>query len=174
MEEENKKLIIGVSYENPTEYPNQRFRCIAENVLVNLTNNPEDEPKNFGRIINPDLTKWIAVCSIPSEGEINNKIENLEEWHKIGDRLCQIFNICSCQRKLKTIIDDLYSIHQQLIKRDMKYNFTGCQWLIIAMLDKHTEAVTHGTNCEYPFINENNEIWKFILESHKNPHLKDN
>ncbi len=95
-----------------------------------------------------------------------------KEWHRIGDELCRIFNICSCQRKLKTIIDNLYSIYLRLEKRD--FTFTGTEWLIIAMIDRNSDAITHGINCEYPILNKDNYIWKFIIESYNNPNLEDN
>ncbi len=99
-------------------------------------------------------------------------MENTDEWHKIGNKLTAMFNICSCQRKLKTIIDNLYSIYVRLENKD--FNFTGSEWLIIAMIDKHTDAICHGTNCEYPILNKDNKLWKFIIEVKDSPYLEDN
>lgn len=102
---------------------------------------------------------------------------DLKEWHKIGDHLCAIFRICSCQRKLKTIVDNLYSIYTKLetFQNDrVPLDFTGAEWLLVAMIDKNTEAITHGTNCEYPILNKDNELWKWVIEVKNNPNLEDN
>ena len=104
--------------------------------------------------------------------EVNN-----EEWHKIGDSLTQRFNICGCQRKLKTIIDNFYSIYLKLVDfqdNGVELQFTGMEWLIIAMLDKNSNAVCHGVNCEYPIINTEDDFWKWIIETKDNPNLEDN
>lgn len=95
-----------------------------------------------------------------------------KEWHTIGDKLTAIFNICSCQRKLKTIIDNLYEIYVKL--ENQNFTFTGTEWLIIAMIDRNTDAITHGINCEYPILNKEDELWKWILEVKDNPNLEDN
>lgn len=98
--------------------------------------------------------------------------EELKEWHKIGDKLTKYFNICSCQRKLKTIVDNLVSIYEKCLIRD--YNFTGAEWLLIAMLDSFSSAICHETNCEYPIIMKDDEFWKWIMEVKDSPYLKDN
>ncbi len=98
--------------------------------------------------------------------------EETKEWHKIGDMLTTYFRICSCQRKLKTIIDNLYQIYLKLEART--FNFTGTEWLIIAMMDRNTEAITHGVNCEYPILNKDDVFWKWIVEIKDSPYLKDN
>jgi hypothetical protein len=83
------------------------------------------------------------------------------QWHKIGNKLCNYLQICSCQRKLKSIIDNLYSIY---IKCNGAYegtherDFTGAEWLLIAILDRHSAYISHGINCEYPIINKDNEF----------------
>ncbi len=97
-----------------------------------------------------------------------------EEWHKIGDKLTGYFKICGCQRKLKTIVNNLYSIYYKLDKESPDYNFTGTEWLIRAMLDRSSNAIMHGTNCEYPILNKEDEFWKWILEVKDNPNLEDN
>lgn len=100
-----------------------------------------------------------------------------KEWHKIGDQLTTYFNICGCQRKLKTIVDSLYSIYEKLIKfsEDREpLDFTGTEWLIVAMLDKNETAVCHGTNCEYPIILLNDPFWVWLIETKNNPNLEDN
>lgn len=104
--------------------------------------------------------------------EVNN-----EEWHRIGDTLTSFFGICNCQRKLKSIVDNLFFIYEKCNgNKDKVYEreFTGTEWLIIALLDKNSQAITHGTNCEYPIINKKNEFWKWIIEVKDNPNLEDN
>lgn len=107
----------------------------------------------------------------------NKKEININEWHKIGDTLTSYFGICNCQRKLKSIIDNLYSIYEKCNgahEGTHERNFTGAEWLVIAMLDKNSNSVTHGTNCEYPIINKEDEFWKWIIETKDNPNLEDN
>ncbi len=99
-----------------------------------------------------------------------------EEWHKIGDKLTDIFKICPCQRKLKSIIDNLYYIYQKCIdayKLDTPRDFTGAEWLLIALLDRNG-IILHGTNCEYPIIIEDHPFWIWILEVKESPYLSDN
>lgn len=100
-----------------------------------------------------------------------------KEWHKIGDKLTDYFGICGCQRKLKSIIDNLYSIYckvEEFYEKDIPLNFTGAEWLVIAMMDKNSDAICHGTNCEYPIIIKDDPFWKWILEIKDNPNLEDN
>ena len=97
---------------------------------------------------------------------------NDKEWHKIGDWLTSYFKICPCQRKLKTIVDNLYEIYQKLEKRD--FNFTGAEWLLLALLDKNSNSVTHGVNCEYPILNKDDKLWVWVLKTKDNPNLEDN
>lgn len=99
-------------------------------------------------------------------------MENINEWHKIGNKLTGYFKICQCQRKLKTIVDNLVSIYEKLKERD--FNFTGAEWLLIAMMDRSSDAITHGTNCEYPILQEDDPFWKWLLEIKDNPYLEDN
>lgn len=98
--------------------------------------------------------------------------EELKEWHKIGDKLTGYFRICSCQRKLKTIVDNLVSIHDKCIVRN--FDFTGTEWLIIAMMDRNSNAISHGVNCEYPILNQDDPFWTWIMEIKDSPHLTDN
>lgn len=42
----------------------------------------------------------------------NREIDN-RKWHEIGDKLTQYLRICSCQRKLKSIIGVLVKIHEK-------------------------------------------------------------
>jgi hypothetical protein len=101
-----------------------------------------------------------------------NKEIDIKEWHKIGNKLTRYFNICSCQRKLKSIIDNLASIKEKC--QNEEYNFTGAEWLVIAMMDKSSDAITHGINCEYPIINKDDPFWIWIDEVKNNPNLEDN
>ncbi len=100
------------------------------------------------------------------------KITNLEEWKKIRDELTSIFGICSCQRKVKSIVLNLHSIYLKCQDRD--YDFTGAEWLLIALLDKHSDAIMHGVNCEFPIINQQAKLWEFILRVVDNEFLEDN
>lgn len=105
------------------------------------------------------------------------KDKELEEWHKIGNTLCDYFQICRCQRKLKTIIDNLISIYEKCngaYERTHERDFTGAEWLIIAILDARSDAIMHGVNCEYPIINKEDDFWKWILEVKDSPYLEDN
>jgi hypothetical protein len=99
-----------------------------------------------------------------------------KEWCKIGDKLTNYFGICGCQRKLKSIIDNLYSIYDKCDydSPNHKFEFTGAEWLLIAILDRSSNAITHGINCEYPILNKEDEFWKWILEVKDNPNLEDN
>jgi len=103
--------------------------------------------------------------------EHNNMIEH-EEWQRIADVITSTFKICSCQRKIKTIVDNLYEIYVKLDER--KFEFTGAEWLIIAMMDKSSNLVVHGINCEYPMLNKDEPFWKWIVEIKNSPYLKDN
>ncbi len=100
-----------------------------------------------------------------------NNIDD-KEWHKIGNQLTSYFQICGCQRKLKTIIDNLVEIKQKLIDRN--FNFTGAEWLLIASMETFSNAITHGINCEYPIIIEDDPFWKWLDEVKDNPNLVDN
>ncbi len=103
-------------------------------------------------------------------------MNNTEEWHKIGNKLTSWFGICSCQRKLKSIINNLYSIYEKCngaYEGTHDRDFTGAEWLLIALLDK-AGAITHGINCEYPIINKELEFWKWIIEIKDSPYLEDN
>ncbi len=106
---------------------------------------------------------------------MNQKETN--EWHKIGDKLTNYFGICSCQRKLKTIVDNLLSIKQKCIDaydKETPRDFTGAEWLVIAQLDKYSTSITHGTNCEYPIINQDDDLWIWLNEIKDSPYLIDN
>lgn len=98
--------------------------------------------------------------------EINDK-----EWHEIGDKLTSYFGICSCQRKIKSIVDNLASIKEKCLNRD--FNFTGAEWLLIAIIDRSSNAIMHGVNCEYPMIQENDPLWIYIDKVKDNPNLID-
>ena len=100
-------------------------------------------------------------------------MKDIDEWHKIGDELTSMFKICGCQRKLKTIIDNLYDIYIKLQAKE--FNFTGAEWLLLALIDKHFPSnLCHGINCEYPIILEDGILWQFILRVKDNPCLEDN
>ena len=93
------------------------------------------------------------------------------EWFIIRNTLTKYLDICHCQRKIKSIIDSLYSIYLKC--REGDYDFTGAEWLLIALLNK-TEYMTHGINCEYPIITDEDGFWKWIKEIKNSPYLIDN
>jgi hypothetical protein len=104
-------------------------------------------------------------------------MKNIEEWYKIGNTLCDYFGICRCQRKLKTIVDNLVSIYEKSIgafEGTHERDFTGAEWLLLAILNSKSTAVMHGINCEYPIINKEDDFWKWILEIKDSPYLEDN
>lgn len=100
------------------------------------------------------------------------RIENLKEWHKIGYKLCGYLKICSCQRKLKSFVTILANIYSKKEYLRTGEEFTGEEYMILAMLDS-LNLIVHGTNCEYPIILEN-EFWDFINEVKDSPYLEDN
>ena len=95
---------------------------------------------------------------------------NIEEWHKIGNRLTAYLGVCSCQRKLKGIVTVLNSIHSKI--DDSWTGFTSEEYLICALLERKN-LLTHGVNCEYPILN-NEEFWEWIIEVKDSPYLEDN
>lgn len=106
--------------------------------------------------------------------------KELEEWYKIGNKLAAYLNICSCQRKLKSIVDNLVSIYEKCIgayEGTHTRDFTGAEWLVLALLENaemKPHLITHGINCEYPIINQEHEFWKWLLEIKDSPYLIDN
>lgn len=113
-----------------------------------------------------------------------DKIENIDEWHKIGNELCNFLGWCTCQRKLKSIVDSFYNIYIKHVEtsvenKEIGISLSGSDYIIIAMLDRghvndKTSPITHGTNIEYPIINKEHIFWKMILKLKDNPYLQDN
>lgn len=100
-----------------------------------------------------------------------------ESWHEISEKLANYFQICSCQRKIKSIVDNLLAIKKKCIdayELDTPRDFTGAEWLIIAQLDSFSNSVTHGINCEYPIINKHDEFWVWLDKIKDNKNLIDN
>lgn len=95
-----------------------------------------------------------------------------ESWGQINKKLTSFMGICSCQRKLKSIINGLALIYEK--GQTGEYPFDGNEWLLIALLEKHPDdIVTHGINCEYPIFREH-AFWDWVLETKDNPNLSDN
>jgi len=103
--------------------------------------------------------------------------ETHKSWEQIGRELTNFFGICACQRKLKTIVDNLVSIRKKCTDAYVlgtPRDFTGAEWLLIALMDADSYGIAHGTNCEYPIIIEDHPFWKWIDEVKDNPNLEDN
>lgn len=109
-------------------------------------------------------------------------MNDIDEWHKIGNTLYDYFNICRCQRKLKTIVDNLISIKQKCIdayEKNTPRNFTGAEWLLLALMDKMYDKegntpIMHGVNCEYPIVSNTHDLWVWLDKIKNNPNLEDN
>lgn len=95
-----------------------------------------------------------------------------KRWNEISETLTEYFQICSCQRKIKSIVDNLAEIKDKCERRD--FNFTGAEWLLIAIMDARSHAVAHGINCEYPIIRSSDDFWQFIDSVKDDPNLEDN
>lgn len=84
----------------------------------------------------PDFTKW--------------------DIKQIESRLCDVLNICSCQRYLDRCLHPAKKILEKLITASKAGTFlkpesvSDEELLIIAMWDQKGEFITHGTNIEYP------------------------
>lgn len=100
------------------------------------------------------------------------KFKEIKSSEQIGNLLTDYFQICKCQRKIKTIIDNLVSIRSKC--NAQTYDFTGAEWLLLAMMDSNSNAVMHGINCEYPIINDSDTFWQWIDHVKDSPYLKDN
>jgi hypothetical protein len=98
-------------------------------------------------------------------------MKDINEWHKIGNKLTSYLGICSCQRKLKSIVEILIHINIKISNHDWNA-LTMNELLITALLEKRG-LITHGTNCEYPFIG-NEEFWNWLSEIKDNEYLEDN
>src|SRR5688572_32878637 len=100
-------------------------------------------------------------------------------WKQINLVVTECVGIGGCQRKLKSIVDNLHSMYTRCIGANEgthEREFTGAEWLLIAIIEKHGkgEMITHGTNCEYPIIMKDHWFWKWLREVKDNPELSDN
>ena len=112
----------------------------------------------------------------PIEGE-KTIFEEFDSWNDIQKQLVGYFGICGCQRKVKSIIDNLYSIYIKIDnhwENGDDYNFTGAEWLLIALLQNGSPWITHGINCEYPILRKDDPFWEWVLRVKDNPNLIDN
>lgn len=99
-----------------------------------------------------------------------------EESDYIAKQLTSYFGICDCQRKIKSIVDALYSIYKKIheyYENGGEPQLNGAEWLIVALMDAQSDAIDHGINCVHPIINERAKIWQWILKVKDNPELKD-
>lgn len=104
-------------------------------------------------------------------------LTNYDEWKKIQRRLCYYLQICSCQRKVKSLVDVLVRIWDNGHYREEdgcspRRPWTDYEYLILAQLDQ-LQLITHGINCEYPIITTN-EFWEWLLSIKDSPFLEDN
>ena len=100
-------------------------------------------------------------------------IKDVDEWHKIGNKLTKELHICGCQRKLKSIIEVLNNIRDK--HENGNDSYTGEEYLILALIDANTnKIITHGTNCEWPILTDLDGFWKWIREVRDSPYLEDN
>jgi hypothetical protein len=100
---------------------------------------------------------------------------NYEEWRFIGAKLTDYLRICSCQRKLKSIVDVLVRIYEK--RNDDEPAWTDEEYLILALLDS-IGLVTHGSNIEYPIIldmtRRGDDFWEWIMKVKDDPNLENN
>lgn len=97
-------------------------------------------------------------------------MNNIKKWHEIGNKLTHYLGICSCQRKLKSIVDVLVTIYNK--SKTNESEWTSEEYLIIALLDSKN-LITHGVNIEYPIIVDN-EFWQWINSVKNDVNLEDN
>ena len=131
--------------------------------------------ENLGKS-DEDLTQVTATKNITNIDDLVGRWETIS-WEDIGTILTNYFHICGCQRKLKSIIDALFNIYtksNEAFDTGKERNFTGAEWLVIAILDSNSTAISHGSNIEYPMVNKDDSFWKFILSVKNNPNLNDN
>lgn len=95
-----------------------------------------------------------------------------ESWENIQYRLTNTFEICHCQRKIKTIVGNLVSIKDKCTSG--VYDLTGAEWLLVAIMDSRDLGIMHGINCEYPIIDNTHILWRYIDLVKDNPNLEDN
>ncbi len=94
----------------------------------------------------------------------------IESWKSIRKTLTDYLQICGCQRKLKSIISVLSNIHYKINNENK--GFTDEEFLICALLHR-ANLLTHGINCEYPII-KNEEFWDWVLRTKDNANLENN
>ena len=98
-------------------------------------------------------------------------MKDIKEWHRIGDKLTAYLGICGCQRKLKSFVNILLTIEEKIKGND--WNLLTAEELMITALLEKRDVITHGTNCEYPFIG-NTDLWEWLHTVKDNPALEDN
>jgi aspartate oxidase len=102
----------------------------------------------------------------------NQKVSDVNEWHRLGNTLSDYLGICRCQRKLMAIYRILTSIKDKCISNNWE-ELTYDELLICALLEQKN-IITHGTNCEYPIVNSAHPIWKFLEDEKDNENLVNN
>ena len=93
------------------------------------------------------------------------------ENEELSNIICDTINVCSCNRYLDRIIIPLKKLIEKLIKYDgtndnIHYlapnKCTDEELLLIALLDRRCNLITHGINIEYPIAMIDD--WKILLE----------
>lgn len=97
-------------------------------------------------------------------------MENIEEWHKLGNKLSEQLGICNCQRKIKSITTVLLNIKHK--SESNTHGYTAEEHLICALLHR-IGIMTHGINAEYPYLVDN-EFWQWLENIKDDPNLSDN
>ena len=94
---------------------------------------------------------------------------NYDSFEEVRIKLSVYLNICPCQRKLRSIVDQLYNIKRNIYRLNP---INSEDVLLCAILDK-LNILEHGINCEYPILT-NMEFWKFIDKCYSNPNVINN
>lgn len=96
---------------------------------------------------------------------------DMDAWHQMNKYLTTTLGICDCQKRIMSIVKSLAAIKGKILRRELK--FSANEVLIVAFLDAKG-LLTHGTNIEYPILDESNEFWVWIDKIKNDPNLEDN
>lgn len=93
-----------------------------------------------------------------------------KEWHLIGDRITRRLHICTCQRKLKSFVDELLAV--KAIVQDWSLPVLSHQYMLIAWLGS-LDLIEHGSNIEHAWLADE-EFWEWLETIKDSPNLEDN